>query len=234
MVSGTEKDREHWRFRSVQARGCLSVTRRSGKQRDQQRQLTGYLAMRKCEVVGMGGTRLGDNASDIARLTRTALNRSYNDDTSTAASDEAAGPAGRCRAGQTPLHDNDANTVRGARPGQDPVGHDVGGTDPVEPDSNIYDDTNVHNNTNTSDDEGDAQSPAAQLAARSRSLVGLTSGAACFHKTANDVWRGGVLLGSLGEANKRMGARRGASTTAKARNGTSAASTVVPPRRRWL
>lgn len=136
MVSGTEKDRKHWRFLSVQARGCLSVTRRSGKQREQQRQLTGYLAMRGREVVGMGGTRLGDNASDIARLTRTALNRSYNDDTSTAASDEAAGPAGRCRAGQTPLHDNDANTVRGARPGQDPVGHDVGGTDPVEPDSN--------------------------------------------------------------------------------------------------
>ena len=54
MVSGAEKDREHWRFVSVQTRGCLSVTRRSDKQREQQLQLAGYLAARECEVVGMG------------------------------------------------------------------------------------------------------------------------------------------------------------------------------------
>ena len=58
MVSGAEKDREHWRFVSVQTRGCLSVTRRSDKQREQQLQLAGYLAARECEVVGMGDTRL--------------------------------------------------------------------------------------------------------------------------------------------------------------------------------
>ena len=92
-MSGAEKDCEHWRFVSVQTRGCLSVTRRSGKQREQQLQLAGYLAMRECEVVGMGDTRLGGDASDIARLTRTALNELYNDDTVTAACDEAAGPA---------------------------------------------------------------------------------------------------------------------------------------------
>jgi hypothetical protein len=56
MVSGAEKDREHWRFVSVQTRGCLSVTRRSDKQREQQLQLAGYLATRECEVVGMGDT----------------------------------------------------------------------------------------------------------------------------------------------------------------------------------
>ena len=83
MVSGAEKDREHWRFVSVQARGYLSVTRRSDKQREKQLQLAGYLAARECEVVGMGDTRLGGNASDMARLTRTALNGLYNNDTST-------------------------------------------------------------------------------------------------------------------------------------------------------
>ena len=42
-----------------------------------------------------------------------------------------------------------------------------------------------------------------------RLRVGLTYDAAGSHKTANDVWRGGVLLGSLGKANKRMeGAHR--------------------------
>ena len=70
MVSGTEKDREHRRFVSVQTCGCLSVARRSNKQRKQQRHLAGYLAMRECEVMGMRGTRLGGDVSDIARLTR--------------------------------------------------------------------------------------------------------------------------------------------------------------------
>ena len=54
MASGAEKDREHWRFVSVQTRGCLSVTRRSDKQREQQLQRAGYLAMRECGIVGWG------------------------------------------------------------------------------------------------------------------------------------------------------------------------------------
>ena len=57
MASGAEKDREHWRFVSAQTRGCLSVIRQSAKQREQQLQLAGYLAMREFEVVGMGYTR---------------------------------------------------------------------------------------------------------------------------------------------------------------------------------
>ena len=97
MVSGAEKDREHWRFVSVQTRGCFSATRRSDKQREQQLQPAGYLAIRECEVVGMGDTRLGGGASDIARLTRTARNGLYNDDTNTAACDEATGPADRAQ-----------------------------------------------------------------------------------------------------------------------------------------
>ena len=37
----------------------------------------------------------------------------------------------------------------------------------------------------------------------------MTYDAAGSHKTANDMWRGSVLLGSLGEANKRMEGRIG-------------------------
>ena len=37
--------------------------------------------------------------------------------------------------------------------------------------------------------------------------MGLTYGAVGSHKTANDVWRCGMLLGSLGEANTRMDGR---------------------------
>ena len=113
MGSGTEKDHAHWWFVSVQTRGCLSATRRSDKQREQQRQLAGYLAMRECEAVGMGDTRLGGDASGIARLTQTALNGLYTDDTSTEASDEAAGLAGRVQnRPDAAMHDNDTNMAR--------------------------------------------------------------------------------------------------------------------------
>ena len=43
-----------------------------------------------------------------------------------------------------------------------------------------------------------------RLISRGCVWVGLTYYAAGSNKMANDVWRGGVLLGSLGEANKRM------------------------------
>ena len=207
MVSGAEKDREHWRFVSAQTRGCLSVTRRSDKQREQQLQLAGYLAMRECGVVGMGDTRLGGDASDIARLTRTALNGLYNNDTNTADCGGATGPAGREQSRPSAAtYNNDTNTERGTRPGQDPVGHGAGVTNPAGPDSNIYDNTNIHNN-NTNDDEDGTRPPAGQSANRPRLRVGLTYDAAGSHKTANGVWRGGVLLGSLGEANTRMEGR---------------------------
>ena len=141
MVSGAEKDREHWRFVSVQNRGCLSVTRRSDKQREQQLQLAGYLAARECEVAGMGDTRLGGGASDMARLTRTALNGLYNND------------------------------------------------------------TNIYNNNTNNEQSTDTRPTAAE---QPRLRVGLTYDAAGSHKTANGVWRGGVVLGSLGEANRRL------------------------------
>ena len=209
MVSGAEKDCEHWRFVSVQTRGCLSVTRRSDKQREQQLQLAGYLAMREYGVVGMGGTCLGDGASDIARLARTALNGLYNDDTNTAACDEATGPSDRTQSRPSAaIYSNGTNTERGTRPGQDPIGHGTGVTNLAGPDSNIYNNTNMHNN-NTNDDKDGARPPAGRSVDRPLLRVGLTYDAAGSHKTANGVWRGGVLLGSLGEATKRMEGRVG-------------------------
>ena len=146
MVSGAEKDREHWRFVSVQTRGCLSVTRRSDKQREQQLQLAGYLAARECEVVGMGDTRLGGGASDIARLTRTALNGLYNNDTNTADCGGATEPASREQSRpRAAAHSNNTNTERGARPGRDPDGHGTGVTNPAGLGSDIYNNTKVNN-----------------------------------------------------------------------------------------
>ena len=184
MVSGVEKDHEHWRFISVQARGCLSVTRRSDKQREQQLQLAGYLAARECEVVGMGDTCLSGDVSDMARLTRTALNGLYDDDT-------------------------------------------------IKADYyHIYNDTNVNDSNMNDEQDAGTRLTAGQSAERPRLRVGLTYDAAGSHKTANGVWRGGVLLGSLGEANKRMEGRIGDCRGWGRGAATSSASIEVPPRRR--
>ena len=106
--------------------------------------LSGYLAARECEVVGMGDTRLGGDASELTKLARAALGGLYNDDTNTYSSDI----------------DNDDET--GPRP------------------------------------------PAVGSTKQPRPRVALAYDAAGSHKTANDIWRGGVVLGSFGEATKRM------------------------------
>ena len=195
---------------SVQVRGCLSVTRRSDKQREEQLQLAGYLAARECEVAGMGDTRLGGDVPDMARLTRTALDGLYNDDTNTVDCGRATEPAGwehsRPSAAASSTSNN-TNDERGTRPGEGHVGRGARATQTAGPAPNIYNDTNV-NNSNTNDEEDAGTRPTAgQSAERSRLRMGLAYDAAGSHKTANDVRRGGVLLGSLGEANKRMEGR---------------------------
>ena len=116
----------------MQARGCLSVTRRSDTQREQQLQLARYLVARECEVVSMGGTRLGGDASDMARLTRTALNGLYNDDTNTADCGRATEPAGREHSRPSAAtYSNNTNGERGTRPGHGHVGRAAQRTPPA-------------------------------------------------------------------------------------------------------
>ena len=98
MALGEERNCEHWRFVSVQTRGCLSVTRRSDKQREQQLQLAEYLATRECEVVGLGDTRLGGDASEMAKLTRAAL-ALHNNDTNIKHDDDSGRGEGGGEAG---------------------------------------------------------------------------------------------------------------------------------------
>ena len=95
----------------------------------------------------MGDTRLGGDASNMARLTRTALNGLYNND------------------------------------------------------------TNVSNSNTNSEQGADTRPTAGQSTEQPRLRVGLTYDAAGSHETANDLWRGGVVLGSLGAANKRLEGR---------------------------
>ena len=148
--------------------------RRSDKQREQQLQLAGYLAARECEVVGMRDTRLGGDASDMARLTRTAHNGLYNDDTNMADCGRATEPAGREHSRlSAAAYSNNTNAERGTRPGQDPVGRGTGATNSAGPVSNIYNDTNA-NNSNTNDEEDAGTRPTAgRSAERPRLRVGL-------------------------------------------------------------
>ena len=72
----------------------------------------------------MGDTRLGGGASDIARLTRTALNGLYNNNTNTADCGGATEPAGRgSKAGPAPLPIVIKRTPSGAQdPDEVPLG----------------------------------------------------------------------------------------------------------------
>ena len=213
MVPGEEKNREHWRFISVQARGCLAVTRRSDKQREQQLQLAGYLALRECEVIGIGDTRLGGDASELSKLMRAALRDTWSTSNDTAG-DEATGtarprPNRTCDVVYNDVVRNNVNSVNDASgsSGLHPDSRAPGGNSPESLRSNIYDDTIIHSNTNNDDDEGAERPHAGRRTSKPRPRVGLTCDAAGSHKTANDIWRGGVLLGSQGEATKRMQSR---------------------------
>ena len=147
MVPGEGKNREHWRFISVQARGCLAVTRRSDKQREQQLQLAGYLARRECEIVGIGDTRLGGDASELTKLTRAALRdlRSADDRTTAdrASSFTRPRPSRTCdvvRNNDISSNVSNNNTEYGnGRDGYIPSGASS---------SNTYDDTMIHNDSN--------------------------------------------------------------------------------------
>ena len=65
----------------------------------------------------------------------------------------------------------------------------------------------IYNNDTNGEQGAGTRLAAGQSAERPRLRVGFTYDAAGSHKTANGVWRGGVVLGSLGEANKRLEGR---------------------------
>ena len=67
-----------WRLGHVQASvgGCMAAERRSDEQKKQQQQIVlDYAADGGCDVVGLGDTWLGDDASEVSRVARAVMGR---------------------------------------------------------------------------------------------------------------------------------------------------------------
>ena len=62
------KDPGCWRLCHVQTSGCMSTERRTDEQREQQQIVLDYVTDGGCDVVGLGDTRLGDDATETCRI----------------------------------------------------------------------------------------------------------------------------------------------------------------------
>ena len=111
----------------------MAVERRTDKQKQQQQIVLDYVADGGCDVVGLGDTRLGDDASEVGRMARGVMGRVH---------DEAL---------TAKLHGPDAQRRAEAR-------------------------------------------------AQDGKAIGVSWRSVGSHKDKNDIWRGGVAIGSYGEA----------------------------------
>ena len=130
------KDPRCWRLCHVQTSGCMATERRTDEQREQQQIVLDYVTDGGCDVVGLGDTRLGDDATEVCRMAR--------------------GIEGRAR-GEALMR-----TLEGL----------------------------------------DARQRAAALEART-GVTRVHWQSAGSHKDESDIWRGGVALGSYGDAAAR-------------------------------
>ena len=64
------KDPGYWRLCHVQTSGCMATERRTDEQRGQRQFVLDYVTDGGCDVVRLGDTRLGDDATEIFRMAR--------------------------------------------------------------------------------------------------------------------------------------------------------------------
>ena len=64
------KDPGCWRLCHVQTGGCMAAEKRTDEQREQQQIVLDYVIDGGCDVVGLGDTRLGDDATETCRMAR--------------------------------------------------------------------------------------------------------------------------------------------------------------------
>ena len=62
------KDLECWRLCHMQTSGCMAAERRTDEQREQQQIVLDYVTDGGYDVVGLGDTRLGDDATETCRM----------------------------------------------------------------------------------------------------------------------------------------------------------------------
>ena len=69
------KDLGCWRLCHVQTSGSMAAERRADEQRERQQIVLGYVTDGGCDVVGLGDTRLDDDATETCRMARGVVAR---------------------------------------------------------------------------------------------------------------------------------------------------------------
>ena len=74
------KDLGCWRLCHVQTSGCMAAARRTDEQREQHQTVLDYATDRGCGVIGLGGTRLGDDDTETCRMARGVVARAHGEE----------------------------------------------------------------------------------------------------------------------------------------------------------
>ena len=73
------KDSRCWRLCHVQTSGGMAVERRTDEQKEQQQIVLDNVTDGGCDAVGLGDTRLGDDASEVSRMARGVMVRVHDE-----------------------------------------------------------------------------------------------------------------------------------------------------------
>ena len=77
------KDLGCWRLCHVQTSSCMAAVRRTDEQRAQHETVLDYATDRGCDVIGLGGTRLGDDDTETCRMARGIVARARGEEACT-------------------------------------------------------------------------------------------------------------------------------------------------------
>jgi hypothetical protein len=218
--------RGRWRLAHVQTSGGMATLVRSDQQADTQQLILDYVADNSCDVVGLGDTRLGDDPSELTRMARGIQARVAREREEATSTDAVDGDEGRDKGEHSDRHSTaaaptaEAKSHRGMVPGSDrttsssavsgvrAVSYALDGTvtapscsvitagEACDAGSVVRSNSNEVRVTHTGMTAGRTQ-PGTKPA-----KVQWTSAGS--HKDENDIWRGGVALGSYGEAVLRL------------------------------
>ena len=216
-----------WRLAHVQTPGGMATLVRSDQQADTQQLILDYVADNSCGVVGLGDTRLGDDPSELTKMAQGIQVRVAREREEAAAADAADGDEGRengkhlgrhataaaptvkvpSQNGKAPGSKRTSSSfaVSGARAASCALDETV--TAPSCPAVTAGNAREAGNEVRSNSDEVIETHTVMEARGQKQHTVKpakVQSTSAGSHKDENDVWRGGVALGSYDTALQRL------------------------------
>ena len=216
-----------WRLAHAQTSGGMAALVRSDQQADTQQLVLDYVADNSCDMVGLGDTRLGDDPSELTRMARgiqARVAREREEATLTGAVDvnegrdkgehsdrhsTAAAPTAEAKSHRRMVPGSERTTSSSAVSGVRAVSYAFDGTVtapscPVITAGEVCDAGSVvrsNSNEVIVTHTGMGACGRTQPSAKPAKVQWTSAGS---YKDENDIWRGGVALGSYGEAVLRL------------------------------